>query len=62
MGRCYIVDGYTLSHARRIFVSREVSTRWTGLVASPPHWKRLDRQGGSGLLSSILVMVAIRGR
>jgi hypothetical protein len=43
-------------------VSREMSTESTELVASPRHWKRLDRQSGSGVLSSILVMVAIRQR
>jgi len=39
-----------------------MSIESTELVASPRHWKRLDRQAGSGLLSSILVMVAIRHR
>ena len=60
MGRSYIVDGNTLSHARRIFVSREVSTESIERVASPPHRYGLDRLSGSGLLSPILVMVAIR--
>ena len=62
MGYWQIVEGYTLSHARRIFVSPEMSTESTEPAASPPHRYRLDRLGGSGLLSSILVMVAIQHR